>query len=328
MRKLIVINFVVAILVLFNACEDNVVITGDFYPKYMLNCVISGDTTAQYVTLLKNYMVDESGQSISNENSFIDSAFVRIWYQDTVYILRDTTVDVLDSDQNLQTVQYYYTNEFKPDYGEELEIEALLTNGIRLKSTSIVPDKVTFPLSDYTTSDPQRMLPGVYTNGINIGWSNELRNLFYYPKMRIVYYKYFNGVLKLFKKEVPIAYVESGNEIVTVYSKPSNEQAFSIDFETFEQAMANISEGDPYKTDYHLSHVELEVIIFDEFLSAYYASIGNALDEYSISLNKSDYTNIQGGYGIFGSYINQTFTLGLEEDFINQFGYLYFYSSD
>jgi len=88
-----------------------------------------------------------------------------------------------------------------------------------------------------------------------------------------------------------------------------------------EKALLEISEGDPVKSDYTINeYVYVEVLSFDNNLTRYYSST-QTLDNLSISVDENDYTNINGGFGIFASMMKDTYRLKFFSQFITTLGY-------
>ena len=321
MRKLFSITLLVISVISFSSCEDEVMIKGEFRQKYILNGIVNGDTTLQLVSILRNYDVDGIDPDVYDGNTFITGADVRMWYKDTVYILKDTIVTGINARGNTVEINLYYTNEFQPEFGEKVEIEALLANGRRLKSFTNVPKRVTFASLDAE----QRTLPGLYDDEVRLPWSVDETNLFFRPKFKIVYDKYFGYDDTRRYYDVPYQYVKNGDDEIPVFQSVSQGMAGSMMLDALDKAMRKLSEGDPNKGEYRIISVMVEVTILDEFLAAYYSSTGKLLDEYSISLDKTDYSNVEGGYGIFGSKIKQTYSYFLNSSYITNFGYSYLY---
>ncbi|MBU1101094.1 MAG: DUF4249 family protein [Bacteroidetes bacterium] len=313
------------LMVVFSSCEEDILIKGEFRQKYTLNGIVNGDDSTQFVSILQNYDVEGIDPSINEENMFISGAYVRMWYKDTVYILTDTLISITKQNGQLDEVGIYYTNDFKPAFGERVEIEALLENGRRLKSYTDVPKKIDFVLDEVGVDESAREIPGPYENKFELAWSSVSNKQFYRPRFKIIYDRYFAYDDTRRYEEVPSEYIESEGEYIPVYSGITQGGAGYFSLEALDIAMQKISEGMPVKSGFRIMLLQVEVTIVDQFLAAYYSSSGNLQDEYSISLDKSDYTNIEGGFGIFGSKIIQKTSFTLEPDYIKSFGYNPFY---
>jgi hypothetical protein len=64
-----------------------------------------------------------------------------------------------------------------------------------------------------------------------------------------------------------------------------------------------------------------ELLSFDEHLSNYYSSTHGYLDEFSIRLDETVYSNIEGGMGIFGSYYKSERLFPIYASYIASYGF-------
>ena len=87
--------------------------------------------------------------------------------------------------------------------------------------------------------------------------------------------------------------------------------------------MQNISAGDNNKSNYSVEiKPKVEVLVMDEALSRYYSSTSQSLNDLTVRLDENDYTNIEGGYGIFGTYITKQYTaISFIATYLESFGY-------
>ena len=82
-----------------------------------------------------------------------------------------------------------------------------------------------------------------------------------------------------------------------------------------------ISQGDPNKKDYKIYGAVFTLMIFDENISNYYSTTNGFLDDFTIRIDEKDYSNIQGGLGIFGTYRTQSTGAVFTHNYIKSFGY-------
>lgn len=85
--------------------------------------------------------------------------------------------------------------------------------------------------------------------------------------------------------------------------------------------MEDISINDSEKKNYTITSMFLELSVFDKNLSTYYFTVGLDDNSFAIGLDEGDYSNIENGFGVFGSYITQEFEMFLSKDYVNSFGY-------
>ena len=110
MRKLILLISLLALV--FLGCEENFSPKGDFEEKFALTCIVRGDTALQVASIYSSYMVDGYDPAVYDENPAYRNADIRLWYQDTVYIFKDSTV--YNSSSSDSVFHFYYLDNFKP----------------------------------------------------------------------------------------------------------------------------------------------------------------------------------------------------------------------
>ena len=85
--------------------------------------------------------------------------------------------------------------------------------------------------------------------------------------------------------------------------------------------MAAISEGDSDKSRYEVLGFDFDLVEFDFALSRYYASINGSLDQLSIRLDETVYSNIAHGYGVFGTSMANSMLFPVNATYAASFGY-------
>ena len=316
MRKycLYIVLFAVAI---FNySCNDSLNPDAPFRQRYALTGIMRSDTSYQVVTLTKSYMPSEGLNPLTNTNDpAIVGAEVNMWYRDTLYPLRDTTIARQDSSHYTDSVHFYYVKNLKPLPGEYIDIEALLPNGILLQSYTQMPAVPTYGFFDYNND---QVIPPENKDYISIKWL-PLPNELYSPRIDIIYYKKNSSVK--YEKEVPLYYTNVNRKSTPIYPKQTSTNYFVIDTQTISKTLNDIPQGDLNKKDYSIAEMDVNLIIYDEYLSTYYSSIQLGVNGYTVQLDKPDYSNIQGGYGIFGSYVRTSYTLKFTYSYLQSLGF-------
>ncbi len=285
--------------------------------RYVLTGIMRSDTTLQIVTVTHTYRPSGSNTDPNSYTTapYILGAEVNLWYKEKLYEFRDTVLTRIDTSRYNEPVHCYYVNNLKPNSNEYIDIEALLPNGLLLQSTTKTPaaDSLTFfdSASDKLVSNQK------FAKNITIKWKPFDRVL-YVPKVEITYYK--SGDLTKHFKEVPLLYFDDNGKSTPVFPKATSASAMTIDFKTITQALNEIAAGDA-KKNYSISDIKITVITYDPFLSAYYSSIQPAANGFVVTLDEPDYTNILGGYGIFGSYIKRSFKVNFDLQFLKDLGF-------
>ena len=87
------------------------------------------------------------------------------------------------------------------------------------------------------------------------------------------------------------------------------------------KAMQEIGNGLEDKSLINIVGACFEVKVFDKALGIYYNSVHTFEDEFSIRISESDVSNIDGGLGIFGTYVSEKFNIEITPEFITSYGY-------
>jgi hypothetical protein len=248
----------------------------------------------------------------NTEDPFISGADVRVWYKDSVYLFYDTTVVRQDTSRYKSSMNIYLNRRFKVEPDEPIEVEVMLPNGRKLKSLTKTAGRVSFLDSSTTTIWGTVDLIILWT-GPSVG-SN-----YFLPKFSIIYYKKEGNQNIRHEKEVPLRYENNMPVPFTTSKMP----LVSVNINTIKRALEEIAEGDPDKASYSiLLHPEFAVAAFDDVLSKYYSTSTESFSSLTVTLDENDYSNIQGGYGIFGSFTSAEYQqLKFAREFITLFGY-------
>jgi hypothetical protein len=311
--------FIPLILILcfsFTSCKEDFTPFGEYKDKYALFSILSGDSTFQTALLVKSFgagMLDPSG---IKDDHFIRNAEIRIWRGDSVYFFRDSSA-LSGSD----TIFFYFNNNFSINFNETLEIEALLPGGKRLKSTTATPKEINFLKSEV-------IIPPVSKDFIQINWKPADEGLFYQPRL---YFRYKEaGISEIKIKEIPLRYVTQGNVVTPLFPAASARYAIAYDLDAVSKAMEEISAGVQNKQSFSIyEKLIFEVAILDGNLSRYVSSTSKSYDDLTVRVNELDYTNISGGFGIFGSYLKKEYSsLRFLPDFVFSSGYKFIKESN
>lgn len=297
------------------SCEEDFNPKGEVTDKYILNCIIRGDTTVQTAFLSKNYTVDGYDPLTNTTDPSVRKAVIKVWEGDSVYIFKEGTFIRSDSSR-YGSKGYCYNTKYLPSVNKPIEIEALLPNGKRLKGSTKIPSKI---FIDYTHTDT--ICPPVGKNNVFTAWISDETSVMFLPLFKLIYFKNVNGTDVRYEKPIPIGYKNKDGKSVAIYPKGILTSSYAYDMEAINRAMRDISEGDPNKDQYKILSLIIEITVLDRNLSAFYSSGHLQSDGYSITVDQADFTNITGGLGIFGSYIKRVTSIRISKDYIKSFGY-------
>jgi hypothetical protein len=303
--------------VYFLSCDESFNPFTDFKQDYGVACILRSDTTLQLISITKSY---PDGEDVGTVPKFLfeDGADVRIWYQDSVYKLYDTS---FYSIENPDTLKYYYSNRFKIGYSEDIELEVLLKTGKRLKAFSKTPEEILFK----NTSEV--LIPPVGKTVVQLSWSVPSTEYYFLPRLRVKCEQNINGANEIFYKELPVKY-ETINDILTpVFPKSSKNLSAVYQLDAINRFLSDYSSSleSPTNVTIHQT-LDFEVLTFDAEVSRYISVSNTNTNNLSIRFDEGDYNNISGGLGIFGSQVNKKYTrLRLLENYIRSFGFNFLY---
>ena len=316
MKKLGIFLFIITAALLNLSCENILNPNAPFRERYALTGIMRSDTTLQVVTLTRSYEPADGFNPLTNtQDPAITGAEVNIWYKDTLYELRDTTLVRQDTTHYKDSVHCYYVKNLMPQENEYVDIEALLPNGLLLQSTTKLPDVNPYSFFDFSND---KVIPPTDKDYISVRWDT-LANTIYSPRINIVYY--VQGSTEKKEWQVPLYYISDNGKSVPVYPNQTKINFVNISMETITRALNEISPGDADKSKYSIAEMDVELVVYDESLSTYYLSIQGGLDAFTVKLDMPDYSNIQGGYGVFGSYVRTVYKLKFTNNYLKSLGY-------
>ncbi len=315
--KFYLLTLILSLLTILS-CEETFDPYGKFEEKYVLNCIVRADTNYQVALVSKSYISENLDPYSNTEDKSVQNILVRLWNgNDNVAILKDTIVERSSDDKYNSPYRIYYAENFQPIPGLPLEIEAVLPDGRVLSSATSVPAPINFL---DTSSDT--LIPPSKGDYIQVVWNSPQTKPVFILRLGIYYFKYEGGSKKRYIYFVPQNYVEHEGKFVPNYPKPITQSRFSFDMKTIDKAMELISAGESDKSKFEILSCIIEVIALDENLSIYYNTTANANNAFSVKLDEKDYSNIKGGYGIFGAYNRNYYVLRFKHDYIRSFGYI------
>jgi hypothetical protein len=281
------------------SCEENISYLGEFEQQYSLNCILRSDKDIQLATIKKSY---PPGQE--NQNSDVQNAIIRLILPDTTLIFKDSVLTE-PYPENSSVNSFYYIDNYRLTKNTVIKIEALLPDGTVLTSETTSPNYFRLRLLGDPMIIPDENSSDVYFFNWDV---------------------FGNYVPLIFGPSFYVSYFISGYEEIIHYKKATGKHIQQLDrYEVpivfIDQAMQDISIGIDDKTKINIIGACFEVKVYDTALGIYANSIQTFEDEFSIRISEPNISNINGGFGIFGTYISEKFDIGITSDYISSFGY-------
>jgi len=308
--KKVELIFLILFVFTFISCEEDFNPYGEYQEKFAFTCILKNDNNFQTATLFKSYLTPQVDPAVTG-------ADIRIWYNDTVFVFRDTSIARTDTSRYKSPYRFYYNTKFKVGNEKPIELEVILPNGKRLRSASVTPKAIAFANESATG------VPPASSNILYFEWNAFNTGTYFLPKFTIRYQQNVNGEIIEKTKVVPAEYVDVNGELVPVYPDPVAAPVFIYQLNAVTKALQEISAGDSEKQNYSVyQKIDFSVTAYDDPVSKYVSSIGGSIDDLTVSVDVPDYTNIEGGFGLFGSYSKKNYTkLRFSQVYIESFGY-------
>jgi hypothetical protein len=299
-----------------------------------MTCIIGRSHTSEdydaVVQLFKSYDVNSTNPSSNTIDPTYSGAEVVLNYsngmsfeleEDTlIYTINDSIV-FMDTNR-YGNPQIIYVARKLPWHSGLMQIFVTLKDGNKIAAESQIPNATFF---EYSYPFPHGITPNIdqwrHGDYFGIYWdSNEFH--LYFSELILTYSKTENdSSVKFYDVPIPLSLLNNDGKIEPIYPKYSNKGKLEFKFDAIEYALTNISEEDPDRQKYRIYGLELVVVEYDIHLSKYYSSINGYLDDYSIRLDESIYSNVSSGLGIFGTYRINTMEFEIDEDYIHSLGY-------
>lgn len=302
------------------SCSEDFNLKYEFEQQYVFNCIINGDTTYQFASISKTFDVEGYDPSVNKKDLTVRDAVINIFYNGNNYLLRDTIVLNTDGSESF----IYYTNSLQPESNKTLSIDAAISDGTILKSSTTTPKagNLTFFPEDVVTD----YSIGHNTEGQTLFWeitNPENNNALFLPSLKIIYYKEENGNDIKKEKIVPLYYFNSiDGEVLPFYPIVTEQTQITFDISVLNQAMNEISGDDTSKLSYKIASSLFELYLPDRNLAPYILTSQSFSDGYTVLLDQLDYSNIENGYGVFGSFYKKSLKISFDVNYLESFGYV------
>lgn len=309
--------FLFVLIVIFYSCDENFTPYGEYLNKYVFTCILKSDEAYQVAYLSHGYRPPGIDPYENTIDPSIDDADIRVWYNDSVYVFKDTLLDRKDVSRYNDPIHVYYNNQFAVKSNKTIELEVLLPDGKRLKSSSETPVEISFD------DESETLIPPHENDNVQFIWNEIGKENIYLGSLTFKYWKKLNGEMVEKIKVIPTRYVSSNHKETPIYPVASSTPNTYFEVNAVTKALQEISAGDLNKQNYSIfARLSFDLVAYDLPASKYVSSVSGSVDDLTVSESVADYTNIEGGFGIFGSYIKKTYDrIVFSESYIRSLGY-------
>ncbi len=302
-RKVILYFLFISGIFIQSGCDETFSPYGEYQKKYYLNCIVRADTNIQITTLYQSYSPNNKSAVENRTATFIHNSAIRLWREDDdIYFFKDST----SNDTN-----YYFSKGLIPQPGDNLEIEVILPDGNRLRAKTNAPEKV-----KRDRKKTSEIIPVPEQDYITFAWQPNVVGQVFVPNFYIYYKETINGSEVTKKAIVPWRYVNGKG----INRPPLKDSEINFSLINIEKVLKQIGEGKNRSKIEILSAI-LELRVFDKNLSAYYLSVKRITNDFTVRLDSREFSNIQGGFGIFGSFIDQKIGILFNNEYLTKFDF-------
>jgi hypothetical protein len=313
------------LLLSFLGCEESVNPKVNVRGVPVLHCIMSssevGTAMSVEAELTRVYDVDGLDPSANRSDPFIPGAEITLFSRTETNAMREMSVKRIDTSRYSTRQRYYWTVLTLLHPGDTVSLVAKTPQGEVLTASTTTPHwqvlKTSIDFFGGFTTVVNKFIVG---DSWTFTWNEEEDHIFF-PKLRLWYRKYNDSVLTPYSSEVPLSYVVRNGVGTPVFPSYQWGNSASYALSSFDSVLAQISAGDPDKHQYKIDYLTFTLVECDRSLSRYYSSVRGYLDEYSVRLDESIYTNINGGIGVFGSYRPTSVNYPVNLGYVHSFGY-------
>lgn len=322
MKKLFM--FIVFSALLFSGCEEEFNPKTDFSEKYVLYGIVRSNPlfsdASVDVVVLRTYDVNGFNPSVDHANTAIGGCQVTLTVGDKEVTLKsDTLKKVSDS---FKPVYSYSRGGLAIPKNNELKLKAVLPDGRVLSARTKVPEilsllEFTFPFRSGIHSKLNRFIWG---DKWIINWDS-FEDYLYFPKLTLNYEVSKDSHTENKSIEIPLTYTKKNGKSEPVYPSYTWGKQIEYSFDSIDSVMNKISEGDTAKSTYTIKSAVFTILEYETNLASYFSSTNGYLDNFSIRLDESVYSNVSGGIGVFGAYTPNVQVFKVERVYVESFGY-------
>ena len=318
---------VVSLFALGTGCEENFSPKGEFREEYVLTSILesSPNSSDLYLTawLSKFYDVPGYDPSLNHIDPSVSGAELILSHPNgNKYTFYEDTIPRFDTSRYKTDRTMYYTIFPRPSGAITIEVET--------PDGTLLSAQTTVPAPQYALSYSYPFIHGITTAIDQWRWGKEWiitwdkgNSHLFFPRFTL-FYSYLGDSIEIARSmEIPLTYLKKSGESDPVYPSYTYDNTISWEYNSIDTLMARISKGDPNKENYKINYFLLDVIEFDKNLSNYFSSTNGYLDEYSIRIDQTTYSNVRGGIGIFGSSTSNSRRFEADKSYVLSFGYKY-----
>jgi hypothetical protein len=294
---------------------------GPFEEKMVLYCILSNTSDAAIVRLYTNYDVPGFDPLLHTDDVPVSDARVTLSLAATQYALHDTVLERIDKSRYADDIHAYVYRPFPLELGKSYALMVTSPTYGTVSASVSVPDTGTISLENaYVLEDPglfeyEHMTVHAFLSHLARG---------YLLRALIVYQIDSAGMTIFAQEEVPSGFLRyvDGEYKDPVYRqlarRTSSESGGQSETLFYTLPMFSYARA-ALQANYRGLDVKSKTAVFvltqvESQLYSYYNIVNGFGDPYTIRVDQPDYTDIQSGLGVFGSFVEQRLSIPLRND--------------
>lgn len=308
----------------FIGCEEEFNPKTEFHEKYAIYGIVNNmpqtPNAGLSVVILKTYDVEGYNPSSDHADHSVADVIVTFSIGDKNFVLR---CDTLRRVTNTFQPKYTFTlNNISLPSNQELKIKAEFPDGKILTARTKVPEPLSilefsFPFNSGVTSKLNRFIWG---DTWKINWDS-FDDYLYFPRLQLNYWIVNDSTRRYKSVDIPMKYIKKNGKFEPVFPSYSWDKQIEYSYDCIDSVMNQISAGDTAKNNYVIRNITFGMLEFETNLASYFSSTNGYLDNFSIRLDESIYSNISGGIGVFGAHTTFNQIFKVERAYVESFGY-------
>ena len=318
MRISPIIVMILTSLVIRTGCEEQFSAKGPYRQKMAVYAVLSTRSDTQYVRVYSTYNPPGYDPLVNTSDNQITDATVTLAKSDSVFSFRDTTLMRADKSRYTSDINVYYSYPMSLKRGTSYRLSVVSPSvGTVTSTVTVIPTGTVFVINSGELQQPA--LDGTINVQAGLGQNAQGYEL----RLYLEYSALIGGVIEVRRAEIPASVEVSSDSLhftnavypginyrgQSVYLGRDGSEivAFpSLAYITTVRLLRN-----QYPDSLKLRKAVFVLSQLDQNLYGYYNVANGFPDSFTLRVDEPDYTNIDGGLGIFGVLTEDTYAVSI-----------------
>lgn len=319
-KNFIVIIVPVLLSVFHFSCSTEVEIVDSSKDIYIVNAVLNADSSTQYITVSKNYFVDNADPYENLSDPFIKDAEVSLSDSEGNNVnFVPASIPRPEGARYNSDLNYYKAENFKPKENTKYNLE------VKVNDIALYSDLETPQLSRIYI-DTKAVYPVFGLFELKFDWRFYIGIediAIYKPALFLNYFVKTENGLEKRKMEIPQRYDSDLPNAKKIYPPVTNYLYTDYRYEIIDRTILSLEPDSLARQNIFLHNLEFELTTMDVDLGSYYILSKTNNSGFTVLLDYNDFTNIENGLGIFGITKKHSTTIGLVSNFVKSHGFNY-----